>query len=185
MYHIYTTEGIVLKSLPSSEANKSFWILSKDLGLLIASAQGVRLSKSKLRFSLTDFSHISLSVVYGRGGWRIVSARPLDNFYALSRENIVKLRVLVSISKLILRLIQGQEQDKALYGYILETFQGIEVLEIEEEVRDWEILRVHGILAHLGYVHSSSVAEPYRILDAVVRRKYIEEINQALKASHL
>lgn len=49
MHHIYTTKAIVIKSLPSGEANKIYFLLTHDLGFIKASAQGVRLGKSKQR----------------------------------------------------------------------------------------------------------------------------------------
>ena len=58
MHHIYTTKAIIIKSLPLGEANKIYFLLTKDLGFIKASAQGVRLDKSKLKGHLEDFSAI-------------------------------------------------------------------------------------------------------------------------------
>ena len=39
---IYNTEGFILKSLNFGEANKYFFIFTKDFGLIKAAAQSVR-----------------------------------------------------------------------------------------------------------------------------------------------
>jgi recombinational DNA repair protein (RecF pathway) len=47
-YHIYNTDGIVLKRVNFGESNALFYILTADLGLIISSAQAVRSHLSKL-----------------------------------------------------------------------------------------------------------------------------------------
>ena len=48
MHHIYHTEGIILGSRNFGEAGKYYYLLTRDLGLVYASAQGVRKMSSKL-----------------------------------------------------------------------------------------------------------------------------------------
>ena len=55
-YHIYTTPGIVLRHRPLREADRVYIILTRDLGLIRASAIGVRKETSKLRGALEPLS---------------------------------------------------------------------------------------------------------------------------------
>ncbi len=57
MHHIYHTEGIILGSKNYGEAGKYYSIFTRDLGMIYASAQGVRKMSSKLRFILQDFAY--------------------------------------------------------------------------------------------------------------------------------
>jgi len=55
MHHIHHTEGIILESRNFGEGGKYYSIFTRDLGMVYASAQGVRKMSSKLRFILQDF----------------------------------------------------------------------------------------------------------------------------------
>jgi recombinational DNA repair protein (RecF pathway) len=74
-YHVYTTEGIILKRTPFGEANILLHIFTKDLGLIIASARSARLSVSKLRTALQEGSFVIISCVKGKGGGEALTAR--------------------------------------------------------------------------------------------------------------
>ncbi len=74
MHHIYHTEGIILSSSNFGEAGKYYNIFTRDLGMVHASAQGVRKMSSKLRYVLQDFSYIKLDLVVGKNIFRITTA---------------------------------------------------------------------------------------------------------------
>ncbi len=59
-YHIYTTDGIVLKRTAYGEANIFVHVLTHDLGLIIASVQSARLSTSKLNSALSEYTFVSV-----------------------------------------------------------------------------------------------------------------------------
>ena len=79
MHHIYTTKAIIIKSIPTGEANRFYFLFTKDLGFIKASAQGVRLLKSKLKGHLQTFSIVNISVVKGKEIWRITSSELVEN----------------------------------------------------------------------------------------------------------
>ena len=94
MNHIYTTKAIIVKSAPVGEANKLYFLLTHDLGFIKASAQGVRLSKSKLKGHLEEFSLILLSVVKGKEIWRITSVETIyqnTHIKSLEKLSIIKI----------------------------------------------------------------------------------------------
>ena len=80
MHHKYSTEAFILKSLHHKDADKVYVLFTENFGLIRASAQGVRLLKSKLRYHLSDFSCINISLVRGRDYWRIVGAEKSAGF---------------------------------------------------------------------------------------------------------
>ena len=63
---IYTTEAIILKRVATGEADVTLWILTEDLGIIVARAQGARKEVSKMRSHLQVLDLLSLSVVKGR-----------------------------------------------------------------------------------------------------------------------
>jgi len=73
-YHIYTTRGIVLSERPVREADRIYTIITRDLGLVQATALGVRKEASKLRGALEPFVLSKISLVRGKEHWRITSA---------------------------------------------------------------------------------------------------------------
>src|SRR3989344_1359216 len=110
-HHTYTTEGIVIASSPQDEASKFLYILTPDLGLVGVKAQGVRELKSKLRFHLQDFTHLELSLVRGKSGWRVTNAASL-------RPSIVNDTVaptLKRVCSLIKLLCAGEDANETLF----------------------------------------------------------------------
>ncbi len=85
MHHIYHTEGIILGSKAYGEAGKCYYIFTKDLGMIFASAQGVRKISSKLRYVLQDFSYIKLDLVRGKDFWRLTSASKTNALESIAK----------------------------------------------------------------------------------------------------
>ena len=73
MHHIYHTEGIILGSRNIGEAGKYYYIFTRDLGMIYASASGVRKMSSKLRYVLQDFAYLKIDLVQGKDFWRVTN----------------------------------------------------------------------------------------------------------------
>lgn len=195
MHHIYHTEGFVLEGRASGEANKYFTIFTRDLGLIRASAQGVRLLKSKHRFSLREYSLISLSVVRGKEWWRIASASENKNF-AEFRKNKSAFILYVRILSLFRRLIHGEEKNEKLFNLLSEIIGFLEENKLtSKDLENFECLAVLRILSNLGYAPKLAKLSQF-FVDNVwnteilaemnkVRGEAVREINQALKETHL
>ena len=82
---IYQTTGFVVKGVNNGESNKTFHLLTPDLGLIIGHAQAVRELKSKLRYHLQEATLLSLGLVRGKDIWRIVHAEKLALFAPLEK----------------------------------------------------------------------------------------------------
>ena len=106
MHHIYHTEGIILGSKNYGEAGKYYFIFTRDLGMIYASAQGVRKISSKLRFILQDASYVKVDLVRGKDFWRITSASKTNKLENLSR-NLISFEIFTNISRLLKRLLTG------------------------------------------------------------------------------
>ncbi|MFA6551894.1 MAG: DNA repair protein RecO [Candidatus Paceibacterota bacterium] len=195
-YHIYQTEGFILESRPLGEANKSFLVFTKDLGMVRVSAQGVRLQKSKLRYGLQDFCHSKISLVRGKEVWRITNVSLIDNLHSIFKNDGEKMAVVARIFSLLVRLLHGEEENAGLFNVLsgfMEFFKNQNLTN--ENKRNAEAIAVLRILNCLGYLGdggeiSEFTKSPYfdaELLSkmSAVRRLAFEEINKSLKESHL
>ena len=188
---IYTTDGFILKSANFGEANKYFFIFTKDFGLIKATAQGIRHLKSKLRYSLEDFSLGQVSVVRGRELWRITSVEK-----KLGLKQKEKLILLSRIFSLLLRLLHGEERNDFLFDSLREGMIFLEKNELtEENLSNIECILALRILSALGYIgklgdFDQFINSPYFTPELVtnmasLKTRAIMEINKSLKETHL
>lgn len=193
MHHIYHTEGIILGSRNFKEANKYFYILTRDLGLVYAEAEGIRKITSKLRFVLQDFSYVKLDFVKRKNIWRITSAIKTNELDIL-KNDFDKLKILNNISKLLIRLLPEQETNENLFVDFLNGLKTFEKIENKQDLINLEIILVLKILHNLGYLNgeeifSNSISSPIQnefLLDISKNKSFLlREINKALRESHL
>ncbi len=204
MHHIYHTQGFVLASAPSGEANCLLAVFTRDLGMVRATASGTRLLKSKLRYSLQDFSYCDLALVRGEGGWRVTGASLRSNIFESLRSEPELLRVFGRALALVVRLCVGEEKNGALFAYLEEAanFAAERARQAaagralpRDFVRNFEYIVVLRVLASLGYLGDSPesaafVASPYFNDDLLADMaahsvRILSEINRSIKESQL
>lgn len=194
-YHVYTTPGIVLKSAPFGEAHKYFYILTRDLGLVIASAQSVRKETSKLSAGLEDFSYSHFSFVKGKHSWKLTSASSIENFYRLSKSKDEKF-VIARLFKLLCQLVNGEEHNVRLFEtvesflFFLHNRSGLDQSFLHT-IETWVVLKVLHIL---GFVSPRREYEELLFRDfsmealpllPPVHSMMVHDINIALRASEV
>jgi len=193
MHHIYHTEGLILGSKGYGEAGKTYYIFTRDLGMIYASAQGVRKMSSKLRFVLQDFAHVKVDLVQGKDFWRVTSASKTDFLEEITK-NRPNFEVFSNIAKLLKRLLAGIEPNQSLFQDLMNGLTILEKTEGEENLRNIEAVLVLRILSNLGYIGGNdALAEltksPFEenLLFEVSKSKatVLREINKALKETHL
>lgn len=193
MHHIYHTEGIILSSRNFKEASKYFYILTRDLGLVYAEAEGIRKITSKLRFVLQDFSYVKIDLVKRKNIWRITSAIKTNELDFLKKD-FLKLKVLGNINRLLIRLLPEQENNENLFHDFIEGLKTFEKINSKEDFKNIEIILVLKILHNLGYINNESIfseaiTSPIQnefLLDISKNKTLIlKHINKALRESHL
>jgi len=195
-HHIYHTEGFVLGSSPAQEANKMLYIFTKELGVVHASAQGVRLLKSKLRYSLQDFSYARVSLVRGKDIWRVTNASPVSARFPHIFSQPEYFAIYVKILTLLRRLLNGEEKNESLFTCITQAFDFLETAQMNDfQPLSFECVLVLQILHNLGYGSPHSAFEKYA--SSLVwsgelvasfephRSRALAEINTSLRESHL
>jgi DNA repair protein RecO len=194
MHPIYHTQSLILSSRPDGEANKVIVVLSRELGLIVARAQGIRRKESKLRYALQDFSLAKIDFVKGKEFWRITSGSPVTSFPFL-RGSKRGIRMIANISKLLQRLMQGEGSHIEIFDDILSTFTFLDEGDhSDEKINLMELYLVLRILSSLGYVDSDGDMKEFVFggFDPSIatnlsqnQKNIIETINKALRESHL
>lgn len=161
MSHIrYQTEGLVLNSSNIGESDKYVNILTEEFGLIRGVAKGVRKETSKLRYSLQPLSRSKISLVQGRDVWRIVGAEEIDSLYRKCDSE--RFNLLMKITLLLQRLVQGEEVNKELYDSVVSGFLFITKSDLSnEELQSTEYLIVLRILYSLGYISGKDSVKQY------------------------
>lgn len=192
-YHIYTTDGIILKRRALGEADIVLYVLTYDFGLIIASAKSARVSSSKLRSALQEYSNVSLSCIKAKNGWKITNVVEKSNFYFGFPEYTHK--VLAQVSSVLLKMIQGESPNPEVFRTVKSGFEFLKSVE-EKNILNFEMLMVLRILKELGYVVTNSDTEIFlsnieewgtEIFEKINEKKsvIVEIINKALKESQL
>ena len=193
MHHIHHTEGIIFGSKNFGEAGRYYYIFTRDLGMVYASAQGVRKMSSKLRFVLHDFAYVKVDLVQGKDFWRVTSATKTNTL-----EQIIKqpehFEVFANISRLLKRLLTGTATNEILFADLLNGLSSLEKSKTIEDLHNLEIIIVLRILHNLGYIGGNATLQTFiqsPLEEEMVfeisknRGVIISEINKALKETHL
>jgi DNA repair protein RecO len=158
-YVTYTTEAIVCGTYDRNTADRSYRLFTRELGMLYADARSVRKEESKQRQALSDFSHIKVSLVKGKGGWKIGSVVEIKNYYGYAVDQAARGSV-VKIIRLIRRFVTGEEAQASLFD---EYIKALDFFSTEHSERKcFEHVFMQRILAQLGYIKLSDVPEHFR-----------------------
>lgn len=197
-HRIYTTPGFVLGSRPYGEAGRILFIFTLELGQISAIAQGIRLSKSKLRYHAQDYSLANFSLVRGKDFWRIVGAESIaakKSGHVLSTDPVYALRV--RTLSVLSRMLAGEEKNEALFSAVIAAHDFFDTAAAHAFVEYAEPVIMLRVLHHLGYVRSVPELAPFlndnsfapELFAAFavpgMKTKAIKEINTALQESHL
>src|ERR1035437_8561151 len=193
-HHIYHTRGIVIESYNVREANKSYWIFTRDLGMILASAQGVRLTASKLRFSLQPLSIAEISLVRGRSGWRVVNAREISNIYWRIKDIPQSVAMSSRVLRLVRRLVTGEEKNEALFDRLFEGLTYLAGGITTQQVMNLEFILLLQVLYTLGYFAPPTellwcINDPLGVemIESMTayRREAVIHINESIKETQL
>jgi DNA repair protein RecO len=169
-------------------------VYTREMGLVRAMVQGVRLHKSKLRYALQDLSYSNIDFVRGKDIWRITSSKNIETFpFARSSKN--SLLIIARISKLLERLCDGEESNEKIFDDFIQALYLLDDVNVQNDSREaLELHLVLRILNSLGYIGDSLMLMDY--LDGSIdlsrtetllreKRFIISHINKALNESQL
>ncbi len=159
MYEIHSTEAIIIRVIPSGEADHFVSFYTKEHGRLNARVISSRKIESKHRYHLVVGNVVMLSYVQGRQELRVTG---LDTILTVlnPKHTIDDRQLFGRFLGLLERLISGSEQDEALFDklFLFLTFYSIEwhQEEYQDFVGELELAVTLQLLAHLGYFDSEA-----------------------------
>ncbi|HEY4500798.1 MAG TPA: recombination protein O N-terminal domain-containing protein [Candidatus Paceibacterota bacterium] len=189
MRHKYETRGIVLSRSPLGEANMFVTILTPELGLVRARAQGLRKPGAKLAAALATFAESDVILVRGKESWRVAGAILVENWFTRLDRAEPRTRA-ARVSTLVLRLVAGEMHDPGPLPILRGFFDALTTLP-ENAHEALEILAVLHILAVLGLDGGeipggpSTFTLPFLAEILKNRTSYITRINNGISASGL
>ena len=187
MRHKYVTEVIVLGRTTHGEANALVTLLTKELGLIRARAQGVRKPGAKLAHALTTLAGSDVTLIRGKEGWRLAGAiLSYDYFESLeapARERVGR------IAALIARLVSGESTDATLYTLMDAFLRALPMLS-DEEGENAEVLAALLLLSSLGLDAGEMPPGELFAKDALAyvgehRTALVSRVNRGIQASGL
>lgn len=193
MHSIVTTEGFIIDSRPYGDAGKLLYIFTRDFGLIVATAQGIRLEKSKLRYFIQDYSFGIYSFVKGKEYWRLTNAGEINQIVDRGNSGL-PLILKAKIAVLLKKMLQGEEAHPELFDVIFTAETSLQK-HLFGNLASIEQLIVLRIMYHLGYI--GKIGELGHILETnditgdilmIVEENSVfinKEINKAIKESHL
>jgi DNA repair protein RecO len=193
MHSIVTTPGFVIDSRAYGEADKIYYIFTRDQGLVRAVAQGIRLEKSKLRYHIRENEMGNFSLVRGKEVWRLTNAQESES----STKNSSNTELLARLSLILRRVLHGEEANPDLFCHIenLTEFLSTNIELTQEQVHTLESLVVLRALHSLGYVgNDADVQDCFTtqgvaigLINSLISKRTLinKHINKAIKESHL
>jgi recombinational DNA repair protein (RecF pathway) len=191
-YKTYTTEALVCGSKNHNTSDKNYLLFSREAGMVWATAKSVREERSKQRYALQDFSHIRVSLVRGKSGWRIGSVESLGNPFMKAKTRRERGIIKFVISELR-RYVQGEIPLLRVYDDAFEVLSlASTVKEGDTHLQDMFLVR---LLTELGYVAPDPSWIPVVTVPTIkdAQKVYVESmypniaraIEEGVQASHL
>lgn len=181
-YTTYTTDAFVCGSRAYQSADRSFLLFTKKLGMVWATAKSVREERSRQRYGLQEFSLLRVSLVKGRGGWRIGSVLPYQNPF-LRATNRKKRSQLLLLVNLLRRYVHGEGELSAVFADTLEVCDAdptdaaaVQTMHLVYSIRT---------LWRLGYVPDDVTVRPLLQADSIQEAVLTVDDTAAKHLQHL
>ena len=146
------TEGIVLSSAPSREADRIYRVCTKDYGKLSVQGRGALKAGAKLASHLESIGRVKLEVVRGRHSTTVIGVEFME-LYPLLRADIERRLTAQTALALLNRYVDDEEHDPVLYELLVNWLR---YLNDTPEFTPAQLLLsltsfVYKLMDHLGY----------------------------------
>lgn len=190
-YATYTTEAIVCGSSHHNTSDRQYLLFTKEAGMIFASARSVREERSKQRYALQDFSHIRVTLLKGKGGWRIGSAEAYGNPFLRAQNRAARTCINFLFAQLR-RYVHGEVAVHRAYAdmeWLMDHQEGHPQKGVLQQ------LFLVRLLDELGYIAATEalaplltpalIADAIAVYDAKMDSAIAAAIEAGAQASHL
>ncbi|MCD5384498.1 MAG: recombination protein O N-terminal domain-containing protein [Candidatus Pacebacteria bacterium] len=174
---IYNTSAIVLDRVDTRESDLTLWLLTQDLGLVLARAQGARKELAKMRAYLQTLGTLSVSMVRGKYEWRVTGVETICGME--SELTVESRRAFARIAKFIKRMTVS-DPTVELFDLLLKVRVELQQCKDNNKINTIELLAVAKILISLGYMDAKILNNKN-----ITKSKLTEDVNMAINGSHL
>ena len=148
---LYKTEAVVLKHMPIGEADRVVTLFTPDLGVVRASAKGVRRPKSRMAGHLEPLVRCRLMLHKGRNLDVVTGAETLQGFVGV-RESLEQLgRAMVCVELVDAFSPEGQA-NRPLYDLLVQALEWLDAGEGDWAPRYFE-LHLLGLTGYMPELH--------------------------------
>lgn len=171
MYQIHQTQGFIVSSYESGEVDNFYYIYTEEFGLLGILATGVRMQKSKFRYTLQPYSHVEVGFVKGKATFRLTHAK-LHSRGVLVEQN----QLLARLFERLRRMVRGEERNDGLYKLLQNIFEHIIKVDnmSSQDKYSLELIYTMRLLDALGYW--ASMVEDTPFLNAPISSELCSEL---------
>lgn len=124
MFAHYRTKAFIVKKAEEGEADRVFTVFSENFGKLELLAKAERKIASKLRCGLEMFNLSEIEFIQGKKRKTITDAILIDNFKEIKKD-LKKTKAAYRTAEAVDELINGQEEDKAIWLLLKEFFEDL------------------------------------------------------------
>ncbi len=185
-HEIHSQVGILLDTKEYSESGKILYFLTREFGIIVCIATGVREIKSKMRGSIVPLCIVSFDYVEGREVNRLTGIQIQE--ILIQDLNIEKRKAVSNIINFILRTVVGQTPNESLYENTILGFLELSRTKSAAQIEILEIIWLLKILVSLGYwemgKYDSFTKENFETVEEI-KKELVEEINKAIKSTQL
>lgn len=156
MYEVYTTDAFVIQARYVGENDRIYHLMTREYGLIVARATGVRKLASKLRYQLQLFRRVQVALIRGRDFWRITGAESPR----WSELSLAASQVWAQIGKIAKDNSLYQQPDPVFFQLLGQLYNELARRQ-DEDLPAFLLVAEAYILRHLGYWNN----EPLPLLE--------------------
>lgn len=191
MHTIHHTPAFVLDIESQGEANATVVFFTKEMGLVSARAQGLKKPAAKLRSHLVPYALVEVDFVRGRGFWRVISARTIEN--KIQKGDVAHARSFVRLLEILERLVPTEgAPDEELFEHLANAFALIGNTDLPKKYVDtlilWKAVSILGYGAsdlRSEILFAQSLTDAARDMTDEDNTALIKVVTDALHYSHL
>lgn len=126
---VYQTNAIILKREDVFEADRIYHLYTEDFGKVRAIAGSVRKINAKLAGHLEPFNFVWIELMTKKGGDLFITTALSEISLLENNASPNQISLFVKMSDFALKMLRGQEKDKAMWDFILNSFLAAKKLE--------------------------------------------------------
>jgi len=153
----YQTRAIVLAREDIFEADRLYHLYTEDFGKVRAIAGGVRKINAKLTGHLEPFNLVWVELMTKKGGDLFITTALSEMSLLENNTSPNVISLFVKMSDFALKMLRGQEKDKAMWDFILNGFLSARAGGAGNFLNDYK----SGFIKIMGFGDNLKEAEHY------------------------